>query len=76
MPRMRFFKIPEDSRIRQQWIDFLKVERLKKRMFACMLHFEEILWIKPRLGVEDLPTKNRPAPGKYLALFISKSTFQ
>lgn len=52
---MRLFKFPNDSRLRQQWIDLLKVTNITKNMFACMLHYDESLWICRKLKIDTLP---------------------
>lgn len=62
---MRFFRFPKEPQIRDQWIQSLKVVKLKSKMYACKLHFDEKLWTCSRLRKDALPTNNLPGNGKY-----------
>lgn len=50
--------MPEDSGMRRQWLDLLNVKDTGKKLYACMMHFDDESRIRRTLPKDTLPTVN------------------
>ncbi|KAL5288803.1 egg family protein [Megaselia abdita] len=54
---IKLFSFPKKERMREKWIDLLKVNIIKDNMYACRLHFDKEFWNRRRLPYSTLPNE-------------------